>query len=278
VRRMTFKHLVLATVLGLAAPSVSRASPAALDVPLVPNPVLHPPRLEVGVKRAALVTGAALVLWGAAELERVTDDVARCRWCEPTGFDRWARRELQWRDAGGASDASDVLLYGITLGSAATVAWLAASEGDRREVVEDVFLVAAAVAVTDALTRGVQHTSGRLRPQAWDAGEPRGDRDLRAFFSGHTSAVFAAATAAAQVSRLRGRRGWVWVAAAGVTAAAATGWLRVAADEHWATDVLAAAAVGTAIGWAIPSASLRPVTRAAGAAVVPAPGGFAIVF
>jgi membrane-associated phospholipid phosphatase len=90
--------------------------------------------------------------------------------------------------------------------------------------------------------------------------------------------VFAAAAAATQVARLRGRRGWEWVAAAGFTAAAATGWLRVAADQHWATDVLAAAAVGTAVGWAIPTFSLRPVARAGGATVVPAPGGFAIVF
>jgi membrane-associated phospholipid phosphatase len=240
--------------------------------------VLHPPQLEVGVKRAALVTGAALALWGAAEIERGIDDVARCRWCDPPGFDRWSRRQLRWDDTGAADDASDVLMVGVSLGSAAAVAWLAASEGDSREVVEDVFLVVAAVAVTEALTRGVQHGAGRLRPQAWDVGEPRGDRDLRAFFSGHTSRAFAAATAAAQVSRLRGRPGWVWVAAVGFTAAAATGWLRVAADQHWATDVLAAAAVGTAIGWAIPSASLRPVTRSGGVAVLPAPGGFAIVF
>ncbi len=258
------------------APSSSWASPAARDVPPpAPEPVLRAPRLEVGVKRAALVTGAALVLWGAAELERATDEVARCRWCDPPGFDRWSRRELRWSDPGAAGDASDVLMFAVSLGSAAAVAWLAAREADRSEVVEDVFLVVAALAVTDALTRGTQQAAARLRPQAWDAGEPRGDRDLRSFFSGHTSGVFAAATAATQVSRLRGRRGWAWVAASGFTAAAATGWLRVAADQHWATDVLAGAAVGTAIGWAVPSACL---TRAAGAAVVPAPGGFAIVF
>jgi membrane-associated phospholipid phosphatase len=284
--RRTLEPLGLATALALVAPSVTWASPAAadgdsravLDAPLVAGPVLRPQRLEVGGERAALVTGAALMLWGAAEVERATDDVLRCRWCDPGGFDRWSRRQLRWGNPGAASDASDVLMLGVSLGSATAVGWLAAREGGRREVVEDVFLVAAAVALNDAVTRGVQHSVGRIRPQPWDAGTPRTDRDLRAFFSGHTSRAFAAAAAATQVARLRGRSGWGWVAAVGFTAAAATGYLRVAGDDHWATDVLVGAAVGTAIGWAIPSASLRPVTRAGGVAVVPAPGGLAIVF
>jgi membrane-associated phospholipid phosphatase len=275
---MTLDRIVLAMVLGLVAPSVSAASPAALDAPPVSGSELQPTRLEVGAKRAALVTGAALALWGAAEIQRATDEVGPCRWCDPPRLDRWSRRELVWRDRGAADDASDVGLYGVTLGSAAAVAWLAAREGDRREMLEDVFLVAAAVALTDGLTRGVQHGAGRLRPYAWEAGESRGGRDVRSFFSGHTSRAFAAAAAATQVLRLRGRHGWVWFAAAGFTGAAATGWLRTAANQHWTTDVLAAAAVGTAIGWAIPSVSLGPVTRDAGIAVVPAPGGFAIVF
>jgi membrane-associated phospholipid phosphatase len=275
---MTLNQIVLATVLGLVAPSVSAASPAALNVRPVSGSERQSTRLEVGAKRAALVTGAALVLWGATEIQKATDEVARCRWCDPTGFDRWSRRELVWRDRGAADDASDVGLYGVALGSAAAVAWLAAREGDRREMLEDVFLVAAAVALTDGLTRGVQHGAGRLRPYAWEAGESRGGRDVRSFFSGHTSRAFAAAAAATQVLRLRDRRGWGWFAAAGFTGAAATGWLRIAANQHWTTDVLAAAAVGTGIGWAIPSVALGPVTREAGVAVVPAPGGFAIRF
>lgn len=275
---MTLDQIVLAMVLALVAPGVPASSPAASDAPPVSGSELRSTRLEIGARRAALVTGAALALWGAAEILRATDEVAGCRWCDPPRLDRWLRRELVWRDRGAADYASDVGLYGVMLGSAGAVAWLAAREGDRRELLEDVFLVAAAVALTDGLTRGVQHGAGRLRPYAWDAGESRGGRDVRSFFSGHTSRAFAAAAAATQVLRLRGRRGWVWFAAAGFTGAAATGWLRIAADQHWTTDVLAAAAAGTAIGLALPSVALGPVTREAGIAVVPAPGGFALRF
>lgn len=271
--------MVVAILLGLAtACAAFPARAATADVAAAAGHGAERPRLELGANAAGLLGGAALVLWGAAELERASDDVTRCRWCDPPGFDRWTRAELAWHDARAASTASDILLFAVPIGSVAAVAWLAAREGDRREIAEDVFLVAAAVALTDALTRGVQHATGRLRPQAWDAGGSSADRDLRSFFSGHASRVFAAAAAAAQVSRLRARRGWRWVAAAGLTAAAATAWLRVAGDQHWTTDVLAGAAAGAAVGWSVPIAVLRPVTRGTGAALVPAPGGLALVF
>lgn len=236
------------------------------------------PRLEVGKERAALLAGVALALWGAAELERRVDDVPRCRWCEPSGLDRWARRHGRWADGGAAGTASDVLLLSVALGSAAAAGGLAASEGNRREVVEDVLLVAAAFTVADAATRGIQHAVGRARPYAWAAGEARAGRDLRAFFSGHTSRAFAVAAAATELSRRRGRPGTRWVAAAGFALAAGAGWMRVAADQHWATDVLAGAAAGTAIGWAIPALALRPARDGTGSTVRPMPGGLAISF
>ncbi len=139
--------------------------------------------------------------------------------------------------------------------------------------------MAAALAIADPLTTGVKHATGRLRPEAWAAGGPRVEGDLHSFFSGHTSRVFTAAAAATQVTRLRGRPGWKWVAAAGFTAAAATGWLRIAADQHWATDVLAGAAVGTATGFGVPALALRPAqSHRRSVTLVPAPGGLAIQF
>jgi membrane-associated phospholipid phosphatase len=274
---MTILQLAVATVLGLATPVHAWGSPAAAGAP-VAEPAPRPPRLEVSARRAALVTGTALVLWGATAVQRATDDLDRCRWCDAGPFDEWARSTLRWDDPGAAGNASDVGLYGVTFGSAAAVALLAAREGDRREVIEDVFLVLAAVALADGLTRGVQHAVGRVRPFASDSEPPHRDRELRSFFSGHASRSFAAAAAATQVTRLRGRRGSAWVAVVAFTAAAATGWLRVAADQHWATDVLAGAAAGAAVGWAVPTLALRPAAGGPSARVLPAPGGIAIVF
>ena len=44
--------------------------------------------------------------------------------------------------------------------------------------------------------------------------------------------------------------------ATGLTFAAATAYLRVAADKHYFTDVLASAAIGVAVGWAVPLGAL----------------------
>jgi hypothetical protein len=38
----------------------------------------------------------------------------------------------------------------------------------------------------------------------------------------------------------------------GFTSASATGYLRIAADRHYLTDVLVGAAIGGAVGWAVP--------------------------
>ncbi len=243
------------------------------------TPAVDRPRLRIGPTAGALVVGSALALWGASAIEQSTDDVARCRWCEPDGFDRWVRDGLRWGDGRTAGDASDVLLLAVPLGSAAAVAWLAARDAGPRDAIEDLFVIAAAIAITDPLTSGVKHGSARLRPEAWAAGGPRGDGDLHSFVSGHTSTVFAAAAAATQVARLRGRSGWKWVGAVAFAAASATGWLRIGADQHWATDVLAGAAAGTAIGWAVPPLVLRAATRGSrGATLVPAPGGLGVIF
>ncbi len=255
------------------------ATPIDLQPRGVTEPAADPPGPRIGTAAATAIATGAFALWAASEIEQARDHVTGCRWCEPGRFDRWARDGLRWSATGSAGKASDLLLLGVPLGSAAAIAWLDASDGaPPRAVVEDVFVIAAAIAVTDPLTTGVKHATARLRPEAWAAGGPRVNGDLHSFFSGHTSRVFAASAAAAQVARLRGRSGWKWVAAIGFGAAAATGWLRIAADQHWATDVLAGAAVGTAAGFGVATVGLRPEARPPRVTIVPAPGGLAVLF
>jgi membrane-associated phospholipid phosphatase len=81
--------------------------------------------------------------------------------------------------------------------------------------------------------------------------------------------------AQAMQDTLRGDEAAPWVWAIGLTLATGVGYLRVGADAHWLTDVLAGAAVGTAIGVAVPLFEKRLVK---GVTIAPAPGGFAIRF
>jgi membrane-associated phospholipid phosphatase len=78
------------------------------------------------------------------------------------------------------------------------------------------------------------------------------DDDDVSFFSGHTTEAFALASAAGTVATMRGYR-WApvtWVFGGGL--AAGTGYLRLAADRHWFTDVLVGMIVGVGIGMAVP--------------------------
>lgn len=72
------------------------------------------------------------------------------------------------------------------------------------------------------------------------------------FFSGHAS--FTATLAGLLCSRHRDLLTWdgLWCIG-GIGGAAATGLLRITADQHWATDVIAGWSVGAAFGFVLPS-------------------------
>ncbi len=63
----------------------------------------------------------------------------------------------------------------------------------------------------------------------------------------------------------------------GLAASAATGYLRVAGDKHWATDVLAGAGWGSAVGVGVPLLHARGGDDSR-VTVLPAPGGLAVLF
>jgi len=68
----------------------------------------------------------------------------------------------------------------------------------------------------------------------------------------YASAAFAVATSFATCASLRGDRD-AWVAwATGLPLAAVTGYLRIAADRHYLSDVLAGAGAGTLFGILVP--------------------------
>jgi membrane-associated phospholipid phosphatase len=72
------------------------------------------------------------------------------------------------------------------------------------------------------------------------------------FFSGHTTWAFALAASSGTVASMRGYELAPVVWAVGLPLAAATGYLRIAADRHYLSDVLVGAAVGTAVGIGFP--------------------------
>lgn len=184
-----------------------------------------------------------------------------CRWCETNDFDLWlsgvraplaAQRTLDLVSTF-TSVGGPVLAMGANL--------LLAYKADLPfgEMLWDVLIVVQATLSAMALQAVVKFAVGRERPLAYRLSGDAKNTTLHpednnvSFFSGHTTFAFAAATAAGTLARIRGYK-HPWLAwAIGFPIAALTGFLRMAADKHWFSDVLIGAAVGAATGWALPT-------------------------
>ncbi len=217
-------------------------------------PAVEPPLdLRLDVPATLAVTGTALGLDLATVLLQNRLTPTTCRICGAGAFDTSVRDALRWKDTGAASTASDVLGIGTPALAAGALALAGLSAGGARTAAEDLLVTGEAVSIAVLTTQIAKFSFGRLRPDAWaDPGASQGPSARVSLWSGHTDAAFAAAAAAGTVARLRGYRSWPWILGLGLAGAAATGWLRIAADRHWATDVLAGAAAGSVVGFGVP--------------------------
>jgi membrane-associated phospholipid phosphatase len=211
------------------------------------------PRYTSGWWDVVAVVGAGAVAGGAL---LTTPPSASCAPCDPAGLTGLDRGVLSWHSAA-ARGASDVLVVGV--GAGALLASVVGMPSSRAR--GDVAVLADAVSWTAAATEWLKIAVHRARPALYgsDAVAAAAVADNRESFpSGHTSVVFAAATAYAT---LAGRQHLphatrnsilLYVGAAGVGA------MRVAGGRHFPTDVVAGAALGSLVGWV--TARLHPRT------------------
>jgi membrane-associated phospholipid phosphatase len=259
----------LAGLLAVLGPAPARAA----------EPRLRHGRADLAVVGISLGTSLAL------ELLKGRLAPPECRVCGGNGLDDRARRLLVWSHPERARLASNVTVGALP---AAAAGWLllAGRRGPGpREGAWDGVIVAEAASLALGLTSAVKLAAGRQRPFAAHGDWPEADRkpepdDNLSFWSGHTAFSFAVATSAGTLASMRGRHEAPWVWSVGLTTAAAVGWLRIGADKHHLTDVLAGAAVGTALGIGVPR--LLHGEREAGSgpsvALVPLPMGLAGTF
>ena len=118
----------------------------------------------------------------------------------------------------------------------------------------DMLVIAEAALLTADLNQLVKYTLGRERPfvhrlEDDDKSQTKHPSDNNlSFYSAHTSISFSVVTAAATVATMRGYKGAPLVWALGRPLAAFTGYLRIAADRHYLSDVLVGAVLGSAVG------------------------------
>lgn len=179
----------------------------------------------------------------------------RCRWCTPPELDANIRDALVWDNIFVARRLSDVGAIALpVIGLGISVVPVIADGGSTGEIMDVALPIAGSLAINQALTQIAKLAVARTRPAihfaetpgAWNA------EDHVSFFSGHTSFAFAAATSAGMVARQRGSRYETAIWAGGLTLASMVGYLRIAGDKHYFSDVFVGALVGSATGLVVP--------------------------
>jgi membrane-associated phospholipid phosphatase len=237
------------------------------------EPVRHRVALQMNLPLDISITAAGTAIWIGSELLSGKLASRDCRWCDRNSdgsdnlnsFDSSIQRHLRWSNTSQANTLSSVFSFGLAPLAGTGVAALIAAYDDRLdEIPEDLLLVAESAVITMNVAQGAKFGFARERPDvhARSAAEREAQSstsDNLSFFSGHASLAFSLATSAGTVASMRGHRlaPLMWLAGLGFATTGA--YLRVAADEHYATDVLTGSLVGSAIGFAVPYFAHRPV-------------------
>src|SRR5262249_11871709 len=196
-------------------------------------------------------------------------------------FDNWVRNGLRLSSESGrkaAGTTSDVFVYILSAFPLINATLVAGAEHERWDIAWRLMVLDAETLLTATLAAvSLQHLTARERPfvQECVANPNLSDcatgSKFQSFPSGHTTLVFAAVALECFHHGYLDTAHTGWGAAAcpaTIGVATLTAVLRVMADRHWATDVLAGALLGGSIGIAIPLLHIA-VAKGQSPAVVP---------
>lgn len=241
--------LCLAVVLSAFVTSMALAE----SQPSAKRPLRYDLRIDLPV---TIVAGSA---WLTASLLRSKLNPKRCDLCSPNGLDRSVRSGLHWDEHGKrAGTASDIIglasLPALALGTTILVG--TRPRADNPWWV-DALIFSEAVALSADVNHAAKLLVARQRPfvnaRTREERAERSDADDNlSFYSGHTSLAFSTVVAAGTLATLHRSPYARWVWAVGLPLAAFTGYLRIAADKHYLTDVVTGAALGSAVGGLVP--------------------------
>jgi membrane-associated phospholipid phosphatase len=234
------RSLALALLVALASPARGAEPPIPLQYNLA---------VDVPVTAAMGLTVVLLSVYQPGLLPE------SCRWCAPPAIDADVRSALVWHGGERTADTLSTVVDVVIPASAATYLLLSANAGgDVSAGLVDALLVTEAAAGALLVNQVVKLLVGRQRPYAFfgsDVGYSKSEDNL-SFYGGHTSFAFSVVAATVTVAAMRGYPGVGIAAGVGFTLAAGVGYLRIAADQHYLTDILVGAALGGLMGWAIP--------------------------
>ena len=254
------RHAARAVVLTLLLGSPRARGAASVD----PLDAKHELVVDLRVELPVTVAASGLLL--TAVLTRDRYGPSTCRWCDTRAsldaLDTAGLSAFPHANTHAAGIASDILADGVlpvvSLG-VALASSLDATRGSSatyraRRFGIDVLLIAESSTTALSIMELTKFTVQRRRPAYIDepGSQHRTVEGNLSFISGHSAQAFVLATSAATIASLRHERLAPLLWSLGMVAATSTAMLRVAADKHFVTDVLAGAVVGSATGVIVP--------------------------
>jgi len=254
----------------LALALLGSVAPAAADPPT-------PPWYSgaAGQKRLlhlSISLGGGLIYLGSQTV--FSDMLASedCRWCYVPYVDRAARNSLVWDDTRSADITSSVTAYIIAPVVGIGLLYLSDRHAGLPRFLDDTIPVLETVVLTSLVVQAMKFSFARERPFVHFGSEVAFEPDHnRSFPSGHSALGFAITTSAGMVCHWRKYWTEPYVWGAGITLSLTTEYLRIAADKHYLTDVLAGGLIGAIGGYTIPRLMREDVT------IVPLNNGVAVV-
>ena len=159
----------------------------------------------------------------------------------PNQIDQYFRNQVKWSTSkvDRAASISDLLLYGAFIGTIPVVPAL--SNNNYSKALKMSLNV---ISLNGIITNIVKMTVKRQRPDSFYKTRADADDSFRSFFSGHTSTTFALGTSNAILlsEAYPDKSNLIWFA--NLSLATATGYLRIAGDKHYLTDVFCGGIVG----------------------------------
>ena len=176
-------------------------------------------------------------------------------WEKPNEFDLFFRDHLKWNDDNlqTASMLSDVLAKGIAVPS---VFWTPLLTDHKYG--DQLLLNVQVLAATGLLVNSFKFILPRKRPYSFfGSSKSEGKVDNFSFFSGHAAFPFAVSTSACYLLQKEypHQSGLIWTGS--LLFSATSGYLRIAADKHYMSDVLAGMIIGGFTGYWITKAQSK---------------------
>ena len=152
----------------------------------------------------------------------------------PNQIDQYFRNQVKWSSSkmDNAAFISDLLLYGAFIGTIPLLPYF--SNYNYSKALKMSLNV---ISLNGIITNLVKMTVQRQRPDSFYKTRADADDSFRSFYSGHTSTTFALGTSNAILlsEAYPEKRKLIWFT--NLSLATATGYLRIAGDKHYLSDV-----------------------------------------